>query len=108
MSSSCNLDKIKALRGLDTIRILKKCPHCRQALKKPVVLPCGHTVCNLHVCKPGKSGFNFKKIICKLCGERHEGHYTKIKNKIAIGLVSRVNSFSMNSLNEFVRLFDVN
>lgn len=108
MSSSSNLDRLKALTILDKIITLKKCPHCRQPLKKPFVLPCGHTVCKMHIFKRGWPGFNTKTITCKVCEERHEGDYTKIKNNFATDLVSKVNSYSMDSLYNFVLFFDVN
>ena len=107
MSSSCNLDISKAMKALDKITILKGCPHCKQTLKKPYVLPCGHTVCKIHVCKEGRHRFNSKIVTCKLCGKHHEGQYKKTKNKFATDLVSKVDSPSMRSLYDFLRFFNV-
>jgi hypothetical protein len=54
-----------------------KCTQCRDVLKSPVILPCGHAICNQHVQE------NTKEIDCSVCNSTHAvptsgGGFTRI------------------------------
>ena len=43
-----------------------KCVNCRDILSIPVILPCGHTICQSH------AQVTDEQIICAKCGSRHQ------------------------------------
>ena len=50
---------------MDQILSALKCVNCRDTLSKPVLLPCGHTICQIH------TEIAEAQIICFKCGCRH-------------------------------------
>ena len=92
------------LEILKKIRNFKLCPHCNQILKKPFLLPCGHTVCKMHV-----RTCNFlKPIICKICGKSHEGYYKSINNVFVRDLLKKVDTVCMSSMRLFLLFLNQN
>jgi hypothetical protein len=92
------------LETLKKIRNFKLCPHCNQILKKPFLLPCGHTVCKMHV-----RTYNFlKPIICKICGKSHEGYYKSINNVFVRDLLKKVDTVCLSSMRLFLLFLNEN
>jgi hypothetical protein len=59
---------------IETVRKLISCKWCDQILKKPVLLPCGATICLAHeahfrACEVKKE--DEKSSLCQLCGQDH-------------------------------------
>lgn len=51
---------------MDRVFNALKCVNCREILSTPVILPCGHTICQKH------TQVDDDKVICSECGIQHE------------------------------------
>lgn len=51
---------------MDKVLNALKCVNCREILSNPVMIPCGHTICEKH------TQINENKIVCLECGIQHE------------------------------------
>ena len=91
---------VSDLEAIKKIINFKKCPYCNQILNTPYLLPCGHTVCKMHV----RTYNLLKPIRCKICELFHIGNYKpKNKNNVFVReLVKQVCLDSMKPLNKFL------
>ena len=48
-----------------------KCSECENMLEKPVILPCGESVCRKHIPVVAKEGGENPKFYCKVCDDSH-------------------------------------
>jgi hypothetical protein len=100
----------KAIKDLkEIVSVMVNCPHCRETLTDPYLLPCGHTVCIKHVFKVGKTTGQTKPITCKICG-KYNRNYRAQRNELVKNLVDIVD-VSYNDINSdllpFLSDFDV-
>lgn len=107
-SKFSNLDVLQAKNALNqVIDDIIRCSHCHQNLRRPFVLPCGHTVCIKHVYKNGQKSSRTKTITCKVCGEYHQDYET-IENEMIKDIVDVLDTSSISRLLCFLNDFDIN
>lgn len=66
---------------MDILLNALKCSNCGNILSKPVILPCGHTICQSH------TQVRSEQIICSKCGSSHECKGDFPINKMAEDMV---------------------
>lgn len=75
---------------MNIINDLIKCISCNEALKLPVVLPCGHSICKHHV-EVEVNKHKRRKIECDSCNETHEIPKKGFAPNIALEHLIKVN-----------------
>lgn len=71
-----------------------KCGNCKSVLQSPVLLPCEHSICKLHITS--------KPIKCERCGEEHEPPSTGFPTNRALAEIidAQINELSFGRTHE--------
>jgi hypothetical protein len=100
---------------IETIKIILSCKWCREILVKPVLLPCGETICAKHDTEFRQLKHKPAPLSCKLCNQVHLLNDTEhfFENKMAQALLDNkieklefgeVFNNSTDKLNELIEL----
>ena len=83
---------------MDIISDVITCISCKEKLKVPVILPCGHTICKLHV---DKAVTNERRTIdCLICKKTHEIPSDGFVPNIALKRLLEVNNHNIDRVDE--------
>lgn len=79
---------------MNKIQSAIKCPKCSKVLSTPIILPCGHSICQEH------TGVEQKQIVCEKCGRSHENIEFPINEQLMEIIDAEVASINFGVVHE--------
>ena len=76
---------------MDKISKAIKCVNCKQLLSKPVILPCGHSICKSH------APMSENQVLCVECGIHHENQDFVVNKALEDVIASQVASLDFGT-----------
>lgn len=83
---------------MDKIQLAIKCPNCSKILSEPVMLPCGHSICQEH------TNVKQKQIVCWKCGKSHENNDFPINEPLKDIIAAQVAAIDLSNFHKDAKL----
>ena len=77
---------------MNRIQAAIKCPNCSKVLSTPVVLPCGHSICQEH------TNVDQDTILCQKCGKSHRNRDLMVNESLMEMITAQIGSIDFGTV----------